>query len=104
MGLNTKLGEKGEIDRYITRLVEKGFLQQPRIDFGEKFAPMAILDTMRVVLAIETQNKWKVYQMDVKLEFLKNIFMCSNHKCMKSKKMKRRFTSSRNLYMGSIKL
>ena len=53
----TKLNEKGEIDRFKARLVEKGFSQQPRIDFGETFALVAILDTVRAVLATTAQNK-----------------------------------------------
>lgn len=69
----TKLNEKGDIDKYKARLVEKGFSQQPGIDFGENFAPVARLDTMRAILAIATQNKWKVYQIDVKSTFLNGI-------------------------------
>lgn len=69
----TKLNEKGEIDRFKSRLVAKGFSQQQGIDFGETFAPVARLDTIIVVLAIATQNKWKVYQMDVKSTFLNGI-------------------------------
>ena len=69
----TKLNEKGEIDRFKARLVAKGFSQQPRIDFGENFSPVARLDTVRVVLATKAQNKWKLYHMDVKSAFLNGI-------------------------------
>jgi hypothetical protein len=48
----------------------RGFSQQPGIDYGETFAPVTRLDTIRFVLAIATQNKWHVYQMDVKSAFL----------------------------------
>ena len=34
------------------------------------FAHVARMDTVRTVLAIATQNKWHVYQMDVKSTFL----------------------------------
>ena len=43
----TKLNEKGEIDKHKARLVAKGFSQQPGIDYGETFAPVARLDTVR---------------------------------------------------------
>ena len=66
----TKLNEKGEIDKHKARLVAKGFSQQPGIDYGETFAPVARLDNVRFVLAIAGQNKWSVYQMDVKSSFL----------------------------------
>ena len=51
----------------------KGFTQQPRIDYNETFAPVARLDTIRIVLAISAHHKWKVYQMVVKSSFLKGI-------------------------------
>jgi hypothetical protein len=39
-------------------------------DYGETFALVARLDTVRTLLAIVAQHKWKVYQMDVKSAFL----------------------------------
>ena len=51
-------------------MVERGFTQHPSIDFNETFAPVARMDTVKTVLAIATQNKWHVYQMDVKSKFL----------------------------------
>lgn len=46
---------------------------QPGIYFRETFASIAKLNSVRVVLATSVQNKWKVYQMDVKLAFLSGI-------------------------------
>eukprot|EP00253_Pinus_taeda_P013119 PITA_13119 len=69
----TKLNEKGEIDRFKARLVAKFLSQQPGVDFGETFALVARLDTIRVVLDTRAQNKWKVYNMDVKSAFLNGI-------------------------------
>ena len=51
-------------------MVAIGFTQQPSIDFNETLAPVACMDTVRTVLDIATQNKWHVYQMDVKSTFL----------------------------------
>ena len=34
------------------------------------FAPVARMDTVRTVLAIATQNKFPIYQMDIKSTFL----------------------------------
>ena len=51
-------------------MVARGFTQQPDIDFNEMFAPVARMDTVRIVLAIAAQNKWPVHQMDVKSAFL----------------------------------
>jgi hypothetical protein len=69
----TKLNEKGQIEKHKARLVAKGFSQQPGIDYGETFAPVARLDTVRTLLAIAAQHKWKVYQMDVKSSFLNGV-------------------------------
>ena len=53
-------------------MVAKGFVQ-PKVDYGETFALVARLDTIIIVLAVATQNKWFVYQMDVKSTFLNDI-------------------------------
>ena len=36
------------------------------VDFSETFAPIARLDTIRMLLASAAQNGWKIYQLDVK--------------------------------------
>ena len=52
-----------EIERHKARLVVKGYKQQYGRDYEETFAPVARMETMRAVLSIAAQNKWKVYQM-----------------------------------------
>jgi len=47
----TKLNEKGKIEKHKARPVAKGFSQQPDIHYGETFSPLAILDTVRPILA-----------------------------------------------------
>jgi len=54
-------------------MVAKGFTQQPVIYYGDTFAPVARLYIVKDVLAITTQNKWKLYQMDVNFAFLNGI-------------------------------
>eukprot|EP00253_Pinus_taeda_P003739 PITA_03739 len=44
-------------------------------DYEETFAPVARMETMGAVQSIAVQNKWKVYQMDVKLAFLNGVLM-----------------------------
>jgi hypothetical protein len=54
-------------------LVAKGFSRQIGVDYGETFALVARLDTVRFVLAVATQNMGKVNQRDAKSTFLNGI-------------------------------
>ena len=52
------------------RLVEKGFSQVQGVDYHETFAPVAKMDSIRLVLAISASKHWEVHHMDVKSAFL----------------------------------
>eukprot|EP00253_Pinus_taeda_P026028 PITA_26028 len=71
----TKSNAEGKIKRHKARLVVKGYKQQYGRDYEETFASVARMETVREVLFIAAQNKWKVYQMDVKLAFLNGVLM-----------------------------
>jgi hypothetical protein len=60
----------GSIVKHKARLVAKGYVQKEEIDFEEVFAPVAMLDSVRLLLALATQEGWKVHHMDVKSAFL----------------------------------
>ena len=66
----TKHGIDGNVLNHKDRLVVIGFTQHPTIYYNEKSTIVACLDTMRIILAIAAQNKWFVFQMDVKYAFL----------------------------------
>jgi len=65
-----KINPQGDIVRYKVRLVAKGFLQKARIDYGEVYAPVARIETIRLVVSIAIQHNWPLYQLDVKAAFL----------------------------------
>jgi hypothetical protein len=52
------------------RLVAKGYSQVEGLDFDETYAPVARLESIRILLAYATYHDFKLYQMDVKSAFL----------------------------------
>ncbi|CAL2246345.1 unnamed protein product [Prunus armeniaca] len=48
-----KLNLDGSVQKNKARLVAKGYSQKPRIDYNETFAPIARLDTIRTLIALE---------------------------------------------------
>ena len=65
-----KTNEDGEIIRNKSRLVAQGYTQVEGIDFDESFAPVARLESIRILMSIACTMNFKLYQMDVKCAFL----------------------------------
>nr|GEY08881.1 ribonuclease H-like domain, reverse transcriptase, RNA-dependent DNA polymerase [Tanacetum cinerariifolium] len=66
----TKKDANGNKIKHKAILVANGYIQQHGIDFEEVFAPVARMETVRLLLAIAANNKWEVYHLDVKFAFL----------------------------------
>jgi hypothetical protein len=71
--LKNKHGEDGEIVRTKACLVAQGYSQVEGLDFGETFAPVGRLEAIRILLAFATSNGFKLYQIDVKSDFLNSV-------------------------------
>jgi hypothetical protein len=65
-----KLDEHGTVVRNKARLVAQGFKQQEGVDFEETFAPVARLESIRLLLAYASIKGFTLFQMDVKSAFL----------------------------------
>jgi len=62
----TKHDEKGEVSKHKARLVVRGYTQEYGVDYKEVFAPVARMETIRLVIAVAAHHGWPIYQMDVK--------------------------------------
>jgi hypothetical protein len=65
-----KQDEHGVVTRNKARLVAKGYAQVAGLDFEETFAPVARLESIRILLAYAAHLSFKLFQMDVKSAFL----------------------------------
>ena len=65
-----KTDEEGNVIRNKARLVAQGYSQMEVANYDETFAPVARIESIRILLALTCHLKFKLYQMDVKTAFL----------------------------------
>ncbi|GJT27699.1 retrovirus-related pol polyprotein from transposon TNT 1-94 [Tanacetum coccineum] len=65
-----KLDENGVVTRNKARLVAQGYNQQEGIDYDKTYAPVARLESIRILLAYACALDFKLYQIDMKSAFL----------------------------------
>ena len=65
-----KLKPDRSIGKHKTRLVARGFLQKPGLDYFEVFSPVARYETIGLVIAIAANMNWPMMYLDVKFAFL----------------------------------
>lgn len=60
----------GEIYQYKARLCARGFTQVAGVDFFETFAPVAKIESIRLLLAMAAALDWEIHVIDVNSAFL----------------------------------
>lgn len=63
------------------RLVAKGYSQRAGVDYHQTFAPTARFESVRLLLSMAAEKKWKILQLDVSTAFLnadlkEEIYLC----------------------------
>ena len=64
-----KTDMEGKVVTYKARLVANGYRQCQGVDYDETFAPVAMVKSIRILLAIATYFDYEIWQMDVKTAF-----------------------------------
>jgi hypothetical protein len=65
-----KRDEDGAIVKHKARLVARGFVHREGIDFDNTFAPVARMESVRLLFVLAAQEGRRVHHMDVKSAFL----------------------------------
>jgi Reverse transcriptase (RNA-dependent DNA polymerase) len=68
-----KMNPQGNVKRHKAGLVVKGYRQKAEIDYDEVFAPVARMETIRLLISQVIQFEWTVHQIDVKSAFLNEV-------------------------------
>lgn len=68
--LRDKYGADGQLERRKARLVARGFSQPSGIDFQDTFAPVARLDSFRLLVALSARLGLTISQLDVITAYL----------------------------------
>ena len=61
---------EGNVITYIARLVAKSYHQRQGVDYDKTCSPVAMLKSIRILLAITTHYDYEIWKMDVKTTFL----------------------------------
>ena len=60
MGFQKKTDMDGKVQTYKARLVAKGFKQTHGIDYDETFSPVAMLKSIRILIAIAAYYDYEI--------------------------------------------
>ncbi|XP_070035301.1 uncharacterized protein [Nicotiana tomentosiformis] len=83
-----KIGADEKVETYKSRLVAKGYRQKEGVDYDETFSLVAMLKSIRILLAIAAYYVYEIWQMDVKTTFLNGELeedVCEEEPCVYKK-------------------
>ncbi|RVW98769.1 Retrovirus-related Pol polyprotein from transposon RE1 [Vitis vinifera] len=63
----------GSLERHKARLIAKGYTQTYGVDYQETFAPVAKMNTIRILLSLAAHYNWQLLQYDLDEEIYMNI-------------------------------
>ncbi|GJQ95122.1 retrovirus-related pol polyprotein from transposon TNT 1-94 [Tanacetum coccineum] len=81
-----KLDENSVVSRNKARLVAQGYNQQEGIDYDETYAPVARLESIKILLAYSCALDFKLFQMDVKKCIPERSYLVLGYKTLKQKR------------------
>ncbi|GJX67147.1 retrovirus-related pol polyprotein from transposon TNT 1-94 [Tanacetum coccineum] len=93
-----KLDENSVVSRNNAKLVAQGYNQQEGIDYDETYAPIARLESIRILLAHAYALDFKLFQMDVKSAFM-NV-MCDEFAKIMHDEFEMSMMGELNLFLG----
>ena len=65
-----KINVDGQIDTFTARLVAKDYFQRQGVDYNKTLSLVAMIKSIKILLAIYAHYDYEVWQMDVKIAFL----------------------------------
>eukprot|EP00253_Pinus_taeda_P034522 PITA_34522 len=68
-----KYATDDNIEKYKERFVANGYAQKKGIDYEETFALVARYTSIKSVISLAMQMRWKIHQMDVKTTFMNGV-------------------------------
>jgi Reverse transcriptase (RNA-dependent DNA polymerase) len=68
--MHIKLDKNGDIEHHKHRIVARGFTQKEDIDYQEVFAPVANLESIRIIISLAAKYDLELDQMDVATAYL----------------------------------
>jgi len=71
----------GTIDKFKARLIAKGFTQKEVIEYFVTYAPVAIIASIRMLIALASIHEFVIHQMDVKTVGWRGIYETTERVC-----------------------